>query len=75
MIAFGLLFGRWWRLALVLAAFAWPLLLVVDDAMGIEPGLLGAAALGLANAGAGVLAHQLVLRLVRRLRQEEAPVP
>jgi hypothetical protein len=66
LILFGLVFGRWWRSALAGAALAWPALLVATDVMGVEPGLLGAAALAVANAGVGVLLHQAFLRMVWR---------
>lgn len=69
LILFGLVFGRWWRLSLAVAALGWPALLVATDVMGVEPGLLGASGLAIANAGAGVLVHQGVLRLIRKLRR------
>ncbi|TCB90735.1 hypothetical protein E0H26_26445 [Micromonospora zingiberis] len=68
LIVFGLLFGRWWRSALIVAALGWPVLLVVSGVLGVEPGLLGAAALAVANTAAGVLIHQGVLLVIRKLR-------
>ena len=69
LILFGLVFGRWWRLSLATAAVGWPALLVATDVMGMEPGLLGASGLAIANAGVGVLIHQGVLRVIRKLRR------
>lgn len=68
MIVYGLLLGRWWRVAIISAAFVWPLMLMLFDVPISREGLLGAAFLGAANASAGVLVHQGVLWLVRRLR-------
>lgn len=68
MILFGLIFGRWWRVTLVAAALAWPLLLVVTDVAGIDPTLLGAAALAVVNSAVGVLVHQGALLAYRRHR-------
>ncbi len=67
MILFGLCFGRWWRTALVAAAVIWPLILLVNDVMGLEWSLLSAGALAVANTLGWVLAHQAVLGAVRRL--------
>jgi len=72
LILFGLVFGRWWRLSLVTAAVGWPVLLVVDDTMDVEVGLLGAAGLAVINAGIGVLFHQAVLGTLRLLRPRHA---
>lgn len=69
MILCGLIFGRWWRVTLVAAALAWPLLLVVTDVAGIDSTLLGAGVLAVVNAGVGVLVHQGVLLAYRRLRR------
>jgi len=65
MIVFGLVFGRWWRPTLVLAALIWPGMLVADNVMDVELGLLAAAGLGALNAGVGILVHQTILWLVR----------
>jgi hypothetical protein len=67
MILFGVIFGRWWRITLVAAALAWPLLLVATDVVGFSTSLIGAAALAVVNAGVGVLVHQGVLLSYRRL--------
>ena len=69
LIVFGLVFGRWWRLTPTAAALGWPVVLVATGVMDVEPGLLGAAGLAVANTGVGVLIHQGVLRLIRRLRR------
>jgi hypothetical protein len=68
LILFGLVFGRWWRLSLITAALGWPVLLVATDVMSVEPGLLGASGLAIANTGVGVLIHQGILRMIRKLR-------
>ena len=75
MIVFGLITGRWWRLALVAAAILWPALLLVDGAMGVSASLLVAALLGAVNAAIGVAVHQALLWLVRRLRPGAAGQP
>lgn len=67
MILFGVIFGRWWRITLVAAALAWPLLLVATDVVGFSTSLIGAAALSVVNAGVGVLVHQAVLWGYRHL--------
>ena len=64
LILFGLVFGRWWWLSLAIAAVAWPIVLVATGVLGVEPGLLAAAALVVANTGVGVLIHQGVLRMI-----------
>jgi hypothetical protein len=63
MIVFGVVLGRWWRFALVAAAVVWPLL--VAGQVGLKVGLASAAALGVANAAVGVLAHQACLHAYR----------
>ena len=68
MILCGFVLGRWWRVALVTAAVGWPVLLVVTDTVGFATGLIAAAALAVANAGVGVLAHQGCLHAYRHLR-------
>jgi len=73
LILFGLLFGRWWRLSLIAAALGWPVLLVASDVMSVEPGLLGASGLAIANTGIGVLVHQGVLLVIRKLWKPGSP--
>ena len=63
MILFGLLLGRWWKVALVVGTSAWPVLLWAQGVIAAPPEIVGAAALGLANTAVGVMAHQLVLAL------------
>lgn len=68
MIVFGVVVGRWWRFAPVAAAVVWPLLIA---AAGIEltVSLLAyAAAVGVANAAVGVVAHQACLHAYRLFR-------
>lgn len=67
MILFGLVFGRWWRAALIASAVGWPAVLVATGVMSVEPGLLGAAGLAVANAAVGVFVHQVVLRMSRKV--------
>lgn len=75
-ILWGLIFGRWWKTALIGSAIAWPAVLAIDGVMGLEPGqLLAAALLAVANATVGAAVHQGVLWLVRRVRRNGAPVP
>lgn len=76
MILFGLVFGRWWKLAIAAGALVWTvvILTVADTSVG-NGGVLGtAAALGAANAAVGVAAHQAGLWLVRRLRRDRPAV-
>jgi len=75
MILFGLVTGRWWRLALIAAAIFWPVLLLVDGVMGISADLLAAALFGAVNAAVGVAVHQGLLWLVRRVRAGTARQP
>lgn len=76
MLLFGLLFGRWWKLALPAAAVVWPALLLVAGTIALGADLLPAALLGVANAGAGVGVHQGGLRAFRFLRRRQgAAVP
>ena len=63
----GVLFGRWWKITVPVAVLGWPSLLI---ASGIDSGFqfaLAAALLAAANVVAGVLAHQAVTLLVRRV--------
>ncbi|MDQ4096516.1 MAG: hypothetical protein M3144_01415 [Actinomycetota bacterium] len=71
MIVFGLVFGRWWKTALVVGTLAWPALLLAAStiAAGDIPLALG---LGLANTAVGVAVHQGLLRGVRGLRRLRA---
>jgi len=75
LIVFGLVFGHWWRFSLAAAAVGWPILLVATDVMGVEPNLLAASGLAVANTALGVLVHQGILRLLRRRRHVSRAVP
>lgn len=68
LIVLGLLLGRWWWQTLLAAAVGWPLLLVMEGVITADAGLAGALVFGVGNAAAGVLMHQAVLRLVRKVR-------
>ena len=57
MILFGLLLGRWWKVALVAGTSAWPLLLWSQGLLATPSDMLGAAALALVNTAVGVLVH------------------
>lgn len=74
MILFGLVFGRWWPVTLLLAAFGWPALLVATDVVGVNAGLVGAAVLAVVNAGLGVLICQGLLPAYRRLHRPASAV-
>jgi hypothetical protein len=71
LILFGLIFGRWWRLSLAVAAVGWPAVLVAGDVSELEVGLVGAAGLAVLNTGVGVLVHQAVWRAVQRSRDRQ----
>ncbi|HEX6335595.1 MAG TPA: hypothetical protein VFZ85_01455 [Jiangellaceae bacterium] len=71
LIVFGLVFGRWWRLSLAVAAVGWPAALVAGDVMELEVGLVGAAGVAVLNTGAGVLVHHAVRHAVRRIRARQ----
>ena len=56
----GLLFGRWWKIAIPVAVLGWPILLI---ATGVDSGLqfaLEAGAFAAANVIVGVLAYRAV---------------
>ena len=72
LIMVGAIFGRWWRVTLLVSAIGWPVLLVVTGAMSIGPALAGAAGLAVLNSGAGVLIYQGILRGGRKLRRAMA---
>ncbi len=61
LILFGVVFGRWWRVTLVVSALGGPILLVATGVMSVEPGLVGASGLAVLNTGVGVLIHQGIL--------------
>jgi len=68
----GAIFGRWWRVTLLVSAVGWPILLAATGAMSVGPALLGVSGLAVLNTGAGVLFHQIILRGGRRLRRAMA---
>ena len=74
MIVFGLVLGRWWWLALTVAALAWPLFLLANDILDFGTALIGAGGLAAANAGVGVLAHQGALHTSRYLHRHDPTV-
>jgi len=74
MILFGLVFGHWWKSTLVAATLLWPSLLLATGVIGFDTQVLGAALLGLANAGVGVGIHQGITWTVRNLRPDHSPV-
>jgi hypothetical protein len=70
LILFGLVVGRWWRSSLTVAAVGWPVMLIATGVMTWEANqLLGAAGLAIVNTGVGVLIHQGILRLSRKVRR------
>ena len=86
LILLGLLFGRWWRVTLLVGTVGWPLLLLAADHVfrlktgdviyGFGPGDLAATAgMAFANTAVGVALHQAVLFMVRRLRWRKQPRP
>ncbi|GAA4575682.1 hypothetical protein [Planotetraspora kaengkrachanensis] len=72
MILFGLVFGRWWRSALLAAGVVWPAVLLAGDVTRPGWALLGAAGLAVVNALVGVVVHQAALRIVRSMRRPPA---
>lgn len=66
LILFGLIFGRWWRAALIISAVGWPALLLTTDVTAADHTLLTASLLAIANTAAGVAVHQLIRRAVHR---------
>lgn len=69
LILFGAVLGRWWRSALVAAALIWPLVLALGGAAPTGRAMIAGSGLAVTNTLVGVLAHQTILRLVRRQRQ------
>ena len=66
LIAFGVVFGRWWRTALAVGVTYWVVALLAWNNLAAAS-IPSAAALALLNTGVGVLVHQSVLRGVRRI--------
>jgi hypothetical protein len=69
LILAGLVFGRWWRTALIVSVVGWPILLVVLGVTHSPASLAGAAGLAAVNAGLGVAVHQGIARVARRIRR------
>lgn len=70
----GLVFGRWWRIAIPVAVLGWPVLLITT---GVGSGLRFAAAAGLlaaANVVVGVLAYQAIRLISRGIAQSATRV-
>lgn len=69
LILFGLVFGRWWRTTLVVAAVGWPTWILADGSQAFSWELvLGAAGFAIANAAVGIVVHQGILRGVGAVR-------
>ena len=67
LIVVGLVFGRWWRIVIPGAAVGWAVLLI---ATGVDSGFafaLGAVVIAIPNVALGVLVHQALLLLARRV--------
>ena len=73
MIVLGLVLGRWWRLALLVAAVGWPLLLGLMGLLESPTAVVASSALAVANTGLGVLVHQGVLHAYRHLARRREP--
>ena len=67
LILVGLIFGRWWRIVIPLAAIGWAVLLIVTGADSGFVFALGAAALAIPNVALGVLVHRVLWQLGRRV--------
>jgi len=67
-ILVGIILGRWWRTALLVAVIGWPLLVVASVGASSAWDLVTAAGFALVNVVVGVLLHQVGAALVRRLR-------
>ena len=73
MIAFGVIFGRWWKVALVVGAIAWPLVLI-DGSLDSTPSAFAAAAgLGLVNTAVGVSLLAVGAWIYRHVRDGGKP--
>ncbi len=74
MILLGLVLGRWWRTALVVAAISWPILLLSGGIISVAQ-VPVSAGLAIINAGVGVLVGQGGLRAYRTLRHRGSHQP
>lgn len=68
LILFGLVFGRWWRSALITGTVGWLVLLLATGVMPAGAGVLGALGPAIINTAVGVAVHQVLLQAVRRAR-------
>jgi hypothetical protein len=73
LILVGFVLGRWWRIAIPLAAVGWPVLLIVTDVDSGFDFALGAASLAIANVLVGVLVFRALSLLVRRVSVAARP--
>jgi hypothetical protein len=70
LIVFGLIFGRWWKTALVVGSVSWVVLLLVGGVIEARLAVIAVATLlAFLNTGLGVGVHQAVLYAVRRFRR------
>jgi hypothetical protein len=70
LIVFGLIFGRWWKTALIVGTVSWVVLLLVSDIIEARLAVIAVATLlAFLNTGLGVSVHQAVLHAVRRFRR------
>lgn len=75
LLAFGLVFGRWWKATLAVGVIGWVVVILSTTDAGTAPGIaetaglaLGAAGLALVNTAVGVAVHQGLLWAVRTVR-------
>ena len=61
----GLVFGRWWRIAVPVAVLGWPVLLIATGVVHGLPFALVAGAFAAANVLVGVLANFAIRLFVR----------
>lgn len=67
LIAFGLIFGRWWKPTVVIGVAGWVVVLLVTDIITWHV-IPAAAAFAFINTAVGVLVHQGGLWVVRAVR-------
>jgi hypothetical protein len=70
LIVFGLIFGRWWKTALIVGTVSWVVLLLAGGLIEARLAVIAVATvLAFLNTGLGVGVHQAVLYAVRRFRR------
>jgi hypothetical protein len=70
LIVFGLIFGRWWKTALIVGTVSWVALLLASGLIEARLAVMAVATLlAFLNTGLGVGVHQAVLYAVRRFRR------